>query len=38
MRMNEDTFVTLFKNASLAFRNFYTNKTQLTNSTLGKIL
>jgi hypothetical protein len=37
MKINEDTFIILFKNASEAFRKFYINKIQLTNSTLGQI-
>jgi hypothetical protein len=38
MKINEDTFLILFSNASTAFRKFYLSKTQLTNSVFGQII
>lgn len=38
MKINEDTFLILFSNASSAFRKFYLCKARLTNSVFGQIL
>ncbi len=37
MKINEDTFIILLKNACEALRKFYLNKNPLTNSVLGQI-